>query len=171
MSKYINGKIYKIESMNENQEEGDIYIGSSSRPYLCQRMGNHRADYRKWKKGTVTSYMTSFILFDKYGVDNCKITLLENFPCDSKDELLSREAFYIRKLKCVNKQIPLRTKKEWRMDNIEDVKKYFLMRNGIKVNCLCGSVHGVTKTFRHVRIQKHLKFLEEHINQTIIVIV
>ena len=171
MSKYINGKIYKIESINENQEEGDIYIGSSCRDYLCQRMGNHRADYKKWKNGRVTSYMTSFILFEKYGIDNCKITLLESFPCNSKDELLSREAHYIRTLKNVNKYIPLRTKKEWRMDNIEDVKKYFLMRNDIKITCQCGSIHGVTKTFLHLRTQKHLKFLEEQLNQTIIVIV
>ena len=171
MVNYSNGKIYKIESMNENQEEGDIYIGSTSKTFLSQRMSSHRTDYKKWKKGVVSSYMTSFILFEKYGLDNCKITLLESFPCISKDELHAREAHYIRLLKNVNRCIPLRTKKEWRIDNIEDVKKYFLMRNGIKITCQCGSVHGVTKTFLHLRTKKHLKFIEEQINQTVVDVV
>ena len=171
MVNYSNGKIYKIESINENQEEGDIYIGSTCKTFLSQRMSSHRSDYKLWKKGYLTSLLTSFILFNKYGVDNCKITLLESFPCESKDELHAREAYYIRLLKNVNRYIPLRTNKQWRMDNIEDVKKYFLMRNDIKITCQCGSVHGVTKTFRHVRTKKHLKFIEEQLNQTVVEVV
>ena len=36
MVNYNNGKIYKIEPLNG--EEGDIYIGSTTKEYLSQRM-------------------------------------------------------------------------------------------------------------------------------------
>ena len=58
-----------------------------------------------------------------YGVQNCNIALLELFPCESKDELVSKEAYYIRKLDCVNKVIPDRTMNEWREDNKDKIKE------------------------------------------------
>ena len=47
------------------------------------------------------------------GVENCKIHLILLYPCNSKDELLAKEAEYIRTLNCVNKVIPNRTKQEY----------------------------------------------------------
>jgi hypothetical protein len=42
MVNYGNGKIYKIES-----HLGDkIYIGSTTKQYLSQRMDKHRSEYR-----------------------------------------------------------------------------------------------------------------------------
>ena len=62
-------------------------------------MDKHRRDYKGWKaeKG---NFVSSFILFDEYELDNCNIVLLENFECSSKDELRAREGHYIRTLKC-----------------------------------------------------------------------
>lgn len=170
MVNYSFGKVYKIEAITENHEEGDIYIGSTCKFYLSQRMDAHRRDYKKSLKG-VPIYMSSFDVFKKYGLESCRITLLETCPCNTKDELFAREAHYIRSLKCVNKNIPLRTHKQWRLDNIEDVKKYFLMRNDIKITCDCGSVHGVTKTFRHIKTKKHLKFIADQIKKPIVEII
>ena len=167
MANYSNGKVYKIECINDNQDEGCIYIGSTTKFYLSQRMDAHRSDYKKFKRG-VKLYISSFDVFEKYGIENCRITLLETCSCNTKDELLAREAHFIRTLKCVNKNIPLRKNKEWRKDNIEDVKKYFLMRNDIKITCDCGSVHAVTKTFRHLRTKKHLKFIADQLNPIIV---
>jgi hypothetical protein len=122
MTNYQNGKIYKIEAING--EEGDIYIGNTCRQYLSQRMDAHRYDYKRWKEGKLKYRTTSFQLFDKYGIENSNIVLLESFSSDSKESLFAKEAFYIKLLKCVNKFIPLRTKKEYNDDNKEFFKQY-----------------------------------------------
>ena len=45
---YKNGKIYKITA-NINEEEGDIYIGSTTQA-LSKRYEKHRSGYKSWKK-------------------------------------------------------------------------------------------------------------------------
>ena len=113
MVNYDNGKIYKIES-----HLGDkIYIGSTTKKYLSARMANHRYYYTRWNAGIPNTWLTAFTLFEEYGVDNCKMTLLEAFSCDSKDKLTARESHYIRTLECVNKIIPDRNLKEWKDTN------------------------------------------------------
>ena len=109
MTNYSNGKIYKIEPING--EDGDVYIGSTTKEYLSQRMTAHRYDYKRYLDGKYHN-VTSFKLFDKYGIDNCKIILLELVNTNTKDELHAREAYYIKLVDCVNKIIPLQTPKE-----------------------------------------------------------
>jgi hypothetical protein len=121
MVNYNNGKIYKIEAING--EEGDIYIGSTTKELLSQRMTAHRCNYKYWLKCEVFK-ISSYILFEKYGVENCRIVLIENVNATSLDELKAREAFYIKSMLCINKNIPMRTKKEWREDNKETLKEY-----------------------------------------------
>ena len=109
MTNYSNGKIYKIEPLNG--EDGDVYIGSTTKEYLSQRMTAHRYDYKRYLEGKFNN-VTSFKLFDKYGIDNCKIILLELVNANSKDELHAREAHHIKLMTCVNRNIPLQTPKE-----------------------------------------------------------
>ena len=112
MVNYNNGKIYKIEPVTGG-EDVDVYIGSTTKIRLCDRMCQHRSHYKQWKnKGTYK--ITSYDLFDKYGLENCQIVLLETCSCNSKDELLAREKHYIKLLPCVNKGLPLRTSEETR---------------------------------------------------------
>jgi hypothetical protein len=117
---YKNGKIYKIES-----HLGDkIYIGSTTKQYLSQRMVAHRNDYKKWKNnkgGCVRVYE----LFDEYGIDNCFITLIEMSPCSTRDELRAKEGFYIRSIACVNKNIAGRSVKEYTEENKEKRRQLF----------------------------------------------
>ena len=122
MVNYSNGKIYKIEPIVD-YDEGDIYIGSTTKEYLSQRMDNHRGKYKRWKNDNNSSKYTSFKLFDKYGIDNCKIILIESCNCNTKDELHSKEAQYIKSMKCVNKVIPDRTRKDWRIENKDYIKE------------------------------------------------
>ena len=119
MVNYQNGKIYKIESHLGNK----IYIGSTTKEYLSQRMDAHRSDYKRWKNDTF-SLTNSFKLFDEYGLENCQIVLLESYPCNSKDELTAKEAHYIKTNDCVNKIVPQRSSKEYREDNKERIKKW-----------------------------------------------
>ena len=110
---YQNGKIYKIESVKGEK----VYIGSTTKKYLSQRMDKHRSNYKDWKKGSDQGKYSSFVLFEEYGLDNCNIILLESCPCNSKDELRSREAHHIRAEKnCVNNVIPQRTSEEYYND-------------------------------------------------------
>jgi hypothetical protein len=111
MVNYSNGKIYKIVPIVEDCEESDIYVGSTTKTYLSQRMDKHRYDYKAFKLDKA-HFMSSFILFDKYGIENCKIVLIEMVNANNKDELLSREAHYITTLKCVNKIVPNSMKNE-----------------------------------------------------------
>tara|TARA_R110000822_G_scaffold12572_2_gene45367 strand:+ start:388 stop:954 length:567 start_codon:yes stop_codon:yes gene_type:complete len=119
MVNYANGKVYKIESSLGDK----IYIGSTTKAQLSQRMSTHRADYKRWKDGK-RGAVSSFQLFEEYGLENCKIVLLEDCPCETNDQLKAREAHYIRTLECVNKFVPLRTKKEYDQENKEKKKAY-----------------------------------------------
>ena len=99
---FNNGKIYKIEYIHSNDDEA-IYIGSTTKKYLSQRMTAHRAAYKRYNKTSV-GFMSSFIMFNKYGVNNCKISLLENVISSNSDELKIHECKYIKLLNCVNIQ-------------------------------------------------------------------
>lgn len=113
MPNYQNGKIYKLWSLLGD----DIYIGSTSRP-LSERLAEHVHSFKCNKLKS-----TSKILFKKYDIDNVQIELIENHPCNSKEELHKREGHYIRTLDCVNKCIAGRTQQEYNQDNAEKIKE------------------------------------------------
>jgi hypothetical protein len=125
MTNYQNTKIYKIES-----DMGDkIYVGSTAKDYLSQRFQQHKSSYKQWKNGKCGK-ITSYELFDEYGVENCKIVLIEEYPCNSKDAKNAREGYHIKELNCVNKNIAGRTKKEYQQSDqgkeaIKDTQKKY----------------------------------------------
>ena len=106
---YSKGKIYMIRPISGG-EDGEIYIGSTTKQYLSQRMTIHRNSYNNWKKGRYHKF-TVYDLFDKYGLKGCEIVLIENVNCNSIDELLQREKYHIQNNDCINKIIPRRTVK------------------------------------------------------------
>jgi len=55
--------------------------------------------------------------------NNYQILLVENYPCNNIDELRKQERFYIENNDCVNKNIPGRTKQEYRITNVEKEKE------------------------------------------------
>ena len=99
---YANGRIYKIEPICEH-DENEVYYGSTCQ-ILCKRMDGHRGDYKSWKAGK-RDKTSSYELFEKYGVENCKIYLVELYPCETKEELFAREGYYIKNNMCVNKYV------------------------------------------------------------------
>jgi len=102
MPDYSRGKIYKITA-------GELtYIGSTTHPTLARRLASHVAGYKNWKNGEY-GHMTSYPLIE---TGQYKITLIELYPCGSKDELTSRERFHIESNVCVNKIIPGQTQEE-----------------------------------------------------------
>ena len=116
MPDYQNGKIYTIRSYKTDY----IYIGATTKKYLCDRISEHKSAYKQFLNGKKI-YYSSFKILE---LEDAYIELLENYPCNSKDELCKKEGEYIRNTdKCVNKQITGRTKKEWGKDNIEKLRE------------------------------------------------
>ena len=103
MPNYKDGKIYKIVC----RVTGLIYIGSTTRYLLCKRLAEHN---HRFNNKHLNQYTSSKVLEG----GNYYIELIEMLPCNNKDELLKRERYWIDNLECVNKQIPSRTKKEYR---------------------------------------------------------
>jgi len=114
MPNYQLGKIYKIIDYSNN----NIYIGSTTEPTLAKRLTKHRNSFKQWKDGKSNKCMS----YDIIENDNYDIVLLESCPCNSKDELQAKEKTYIQNNECINKYVPLRTKKEYYNDNAETIK-------------------------------------------------
>ena len=99
MPNYLNGKIYRIIC----NKTGLQYIGSTTIP-LTSRLSQHRKKFKEGQSGT-----TRLVLEN----NDYNIVLIEDYPCDRKEELLQRERYYIETMCCVNLKLPMQTQKEW----------------------------------------------------------
>eukprot|EP01041_Mallomonas_annulata_P014496 gene14496-30857_t len=75
MVNYTNAKVYLIEPIEEHDEK-DVYVGCTTEKFLSNRMNAHRNAYKCFKNDKY-SFVSVFDLFDKFGVENCKIELIE----------------------------------------------------------------------------------------------
>lgn len=98
MNKYQNGKIYKITS----KQTDDVYIGSTIQTLPCRLQG-HKTKYKCDKSASSKALM-------KY--DDVIIELVELYPCETREDLLWRERYWIENTKCINVDSPIRTKEE-----------------------------------------------------------
>jgi len=174
MPDYSKSKIYKIESLST----GLIYIGSTCQT-LSQRLTDHKKHLKCFKNGK-KNYITVFKVLE---CDDCAIYLIEDYPCDRKETLLKREGEWIRKIDCVNKHIPGRTKKQYYLDNSDKIKKYkvqYYLKNYDKVNknakqiaiknfdklrsknnCDCGGKYTHASKSTHLKSIRHQLFLDQ----------
>jgi hypothetical protein len=113
---YKSGKIYKITSKRGNC----TYYGSTIRT-LSHRISRHKTDFNRGiyrNSGDVLKY------------PDYKIVLVEEYPCNNRQELCEREGWYISNNDCVNKQMAGRTMKEYYIDNKEYInqknKQYYV---------------------------------------------
>jgi len=104
-NKHSRGKIYKIVC----GETGEVYYGSTCEPTVARRLTTHVQHYRLWKKGK-NDFVTSYPIIDR---NNYNIYLVENFPCDTRDQLKAREGWYQLNNACVNKHVAGQTIKQW----------------------------------------------------------
>jgi len=113
-------KIYKIV----NDENNEIYIGSTKQS-LAKRFAEHKANYKCHNKGVKSERTSSFDLFDKYGLDNCSIVLIEQYDVTSREQQLKYERKHYDELKkhIVNKVKPHRSQKEYIKYSNEASKK------------------------------------------------
>ena len=141
MPDYQKGKIYKLWSPQGTEDE--IYFGST-----CDEL-RYRKNGHKNKRDC-----KSKILFEKY--DDVRIEIIEEYPCNNKEELNKKEGEYIRNNKCLNQVIPGRTKKEYNKEYNEKNNE----KNKEKVTCECGCIITKIQLTRHKKSNKHIKLME-----------
>lgn len=93
---YRNGKIYKITS-DVGCLRGMVYVGSTYNT-LSRRLHNHKQMARQ-ERSTSKLYTTMNI----HGIENFRISLIEHYRCDFKDELLVRENYWMTFYKSIKK--------------------------------------------------------------------
>ena len=81
LNKYNYSKIYAIYCPSSDDEL--LYIGSTTKQYLCSRLAEHRSNFKRFLQGGIVGKSTCFEIFNKYGVENCKIKLLEHKIIDN----------------------------------------------------------------------------------------
>ena len=131
INKYQDGKICAVR----NDISDDIYIGSTTMA-LSKRMVKHRCD--AIARPDVSFFYT---FMSETGIEHFYIELVENFPCNSVEELRKREGEITREIGTLNKRIEQRDMKEYfrqyYQDNIEryrENKKKWKENNREKVN-------------------------------------
>ena len=129
-NKYHNSKIYQITDIVYSK----CYIGSTTEE-LSQRMARHRLDYNRFLNGNY-NHVSSFDIFNEFGIKNCKIVLVEYFKCETLQELRKKEGEHIKNTECVNKLVAGRSVKEYYVDNkeiIQEHKKEYREQNRDKI--------------------------------------
>ncbi len=162
MPDYSKSIIYKIYD-NTN---GDTYYGSTCSE-LRYRMNNHKTNASPNHKGT-PPVSKQIILNGNYDA-----SVVERFPCETKQQLHTRERWWIENNKCINKQIPIRDKGEnnhiyYKLNNeklrekqseyYKNHKEHCAIRDAEKVLCECGSMVRRSYYFkRHKRTASHIE--------------
>lgn len=116
---YETGKIYKLQC-----SDGKYYFGSTIRP-LSSRLASHKYASKNTETNTMYNHINTI------GWDNVTIILIESFPCETKQQLLQRELWFISEHKnnnlCLNTRNPLTDNTpETRQQHKDKCKEYYV---------------------------------------------
>jgi hypothetical protein len=169
-NKYVRGKIYKLVCNKTDL----VYVGSTCEARLCRRLAGHVSKYKSYINSN-GCYVSSFRIIEN---GDYQILLLEECPCESKDQLKAKEAKYICEMDCVNINIPGRTQKQYRDANKDKAKEYY-HKNQDKIKkhkevyykknkdrlsqinyCECGMKYITKHKNRHEKTKKHQEYLQ-----------
>jgi hypothetical protein len=121
MVNYQQGKIYKIiDNVN-----GNIYIGSTCKKTLAERLSQHKSRFKLYLEKSLEGKYGSFDII-KNG--DYKIILIEEYPCNTKDQLTAREQYWIENTECVNKKRAFITS-EQQINHNKNYKKIYYEHN------------------------------------------
>jgi len=173
MPDYSKAKIYKLVC----NVTGMVYIGSTCKKTLAIRLSGHVRHYKRWLDGK-HHYVSSFDILKE---GDYKIVLIEDYPCERKDQLYARECYWTNEIVCVNKcknqgkKIRLGEKEYRRQNHQENIvtrneqSRMYYEKNKESINtkrrktytCECGSSLTIYNKKRHIKSQKHQKYLEQ----------
>ena len=156
-------------------------IGSTTEP-LSKRMERHRSKYKEYLRGEGDNTRV-YWLFDEFGVENCKIELIENYSCNSREELERQEGKHQKNNDCINKIIAGRTRQErYKEENEyicfqqkvyrelhpekrqEESRRRYEKKKGEfleKKLCGCGKAYTQCHKKRHEQTKKHQDWLKQ----------
>jgi len=151
LNKFQEGKIYKIICDNFDK----IYIGSTVQK-LSQRLASHKANQCCHSK-KILEY------------PNVRIELIEQYPCNSKDELRGREQYYINENRdiCINNKNAYISKEDAKeRDRLHLIEYRRLNKDVInekqreKMICDCGLEINKSHKLRHIETEKHIELMK-----------
>lgn len=158
---YKNGKIYKLVS--RDPKIVDIYIGSTC-TNLCKRIAFHRETALEAQNRKLYKFING-------NWENWRIILIELYPCNSKQELLQREQYYIDLLKPtlndnnawgINKEREKAyEQRAERKDKRNEISKIHYQKNKDKVKQYY-KIYNINKKL--IRIDKEIKEILESCN-------
>ena len=123
-ARYANGRIYAIRSLSHPEL---VYIGSTCLP-LHQRLYKHRYCYSRWWTPLTCINPKYYTSYEVIKYEDHFIELIEEHPCQNKQQLRQREGQVIRETDCVNKRIAGRTRNEYYQDH----KTHLLQRSSVR---------------------------------------
>lgn len=176
-NKYQKACIYKI--CCKDPSITDCYVGSTTD--FVKRRYDHKwnCDNSKYKK----YYKLYRFINNNGGWNNFNMQVIEQYPCNCKEELHRREGYFIRLLNCsLNAMIAGRTVKEYRIDKKDEQKQYrvdnrekilaqkkhyynqnkehLLIKQKQPYTCICGKTLTIGNKSRHCKSKKHINFIE-----------
>ncbi len=117
---YQKGKVYKITSPHIDK----VYVGSTCLT-IEQRLLRHENDYNRYTTDNIKyDYISSFEMIKLIDYD---IELIEDYPCNNRTELLTRERYYYDMLDHVNIRPPILTDDERKAKRTELMKNYRIL--------------------------------------------
>jgi len=151
-------KVYKIVSPNTDK----VYIGTTTEE-LGIRFSKHKGQCKYYLKNKETGKGSFYSSSDVINAGAARIELIEDFPCDTLEELRIREGHWIKQQEnCVNIKLAGRTAKEYTDDNKERAKMLYqanrenvIKRNNTKIDCDCGAIVSRSNLIAHKKTQKH----------------
>ena len=136
---YSKAQIYKL--CCRDPEITEIYIGSTTN--MVQRLARHRSRGQNPAGPNYNLRVYQFIR-QNGGFDNWTMLLIEDYPCNSSQQLARREGELIQSLNAkLNSQIAGRTKAEYTRESL------------IKHPCTCGAMYSNHHKLRHQRTIRH----------------
>ena len=148
------GKVYVIR----NTDNDKVYVGSTVRT-LAQRMAQHRPACKNERKAGYPLYEA----MNELGVDKFYIELLEDVPCERREQLTAAEGRYIRELKTIapdgyNSYIAGRNFQQWCEDNREAQSVYkiaYRIANKETLNAASREYHSEHKEANNARSREY----------------
>ena len=160
---YLNGKIYKIVCLDENDDRQ--YIGSTFIS-LEKRLQKHKNDKKEYEEGKdYSGNCASYQI-----LHNCEIQLIEDYPCDSEVELKKREQYHINNNECINiiRSYGRKTNCEYNKKYREKHKEKLKQKRDAKKKEICKRVKEYYQKNKEKIKQYHKEYREknkEHLKQ------
>ena len=155
MPNFQNSMIYKL--CCNDPTITDCYVGSTVN-FKC-RKNDHKTCCNN-ENGKRYNFNVYKFIREHGGFENWSMILIENFPCDSKLELLKRERYWFETLGAtLNKQVPSRGPNEAKKNYRDNNREKRNAKNREKFKCICGSIHSRINKSKHLKTKKHQAFI------------